>query len=89
MAQLDKPTLFQQIDLKLPILPTTKVKSMDVNAILKDIADSSLNKISEATQLAGNVGTFADFEVIMDAGLNTVNQNERITIIGNLFNHQA
>ncbi|MDT8413214.1 MAG: hypothetical protein RQ875_12175 [Vicingaceae bacterium] len=56
----------------MPLLPLNKVRSADANELLKDIADSSLNKISEAAQLAGNVGVFADFETIMDAGLNTI-----------------
>lgn len=73
MAELDKVALFAKIDSKMPITPLNKVRSADANEVLKDIADSSLNKISEAAQLAGNVGTFADFEIIMDAGLNTIN----------------
>ena len=69
MAQLDKTQLYAQIDAKFPVVVSTKVRSQDANSLMKDFVDSVVNTIDDAASLAGNVGTFSDFETIIDAGL--------------------
>lgn len=69
MAELDKVALYAQIDAKFPIAPLVKVKSQDANAICKDIVDSVFNKVDDASAVASNIGTFEQFETIMNDDL--------------------
>lgn len=70
MAELDKVALYAEIDAKFPINPLVKVKSQDANSICKSIVDSAFNKVDDAAALAANIGTFGQFETIMNADLN-------------------
>lgn len=70
MAELDKVALYAQIDAKFPVTPLIKVKSQDANALCKDLVDSFFNKVDDAAAVASNIGTFGQFETIMNDDLN-------------------
>jgi len=70
MAELDKTALYAEIDVKFPINPLVKVRSQDANALCKDLVDSFFNKVDDAGAVASNIGTFEQFEIIMNNDLN-------------------
>lgn len=72
MASKDRNTLYITIDRKVDTNGVNAITGEILNEVLKDVVDSSVNKTSDSTMIAGNVGLFAEAENYMEGNLLTV-----------------
>ncbi len=72
MANKDRNTLYSTIDTKVNTNGVNAITGATLNEVLKDVVDSSVNKTSDSTMIAGNVGSFGEAENYMEGNLLTI-----------------
>lgn len=72
MAQLDRTALTQKLDNDIIENNEGDITAVVLNALLKDFIDSQLNLTDETGLLASGIGTSAEAETIIDAGIHTI-----------------